>query len=236
MRVRPIDFVHYFTKSLETMHNLFLYSVVFSLGLVSFITCFVAEFKRTKKEDIRWDTERKCYKPGSHAFELGTVAVLCFCLAQIFGNIVVLRNHRTRIKREDGYKFTDLTLPTVLLLLSWLNFVVVVLILSTAISMSRTQPYGEGWLDEDCYLVKDGVFAASGCLAILGLGALTISAIMIKVKKRQQQLVQVVVKEQSQEQTKEEREQSHGDHQTNKSETVIYLVEEASSTADISRI
>jgi hypothetical protein len=30
------------------MHNLFLYSVVFSLGLVSFITCFAAEFKRTQ--------------------------------------------------------------------------------------------------------------------------------------------------------------------------------------------
>lgn len=46
--MRPINFDHLGTKSLETMHNLFLYSVVFSLGLISFITCFVAEFKRTK--------------------------------------------------------------------------------------------------------------------------------------------------------------------------------------------
>ncbi|VYS63237.1 unnamed protein product [Arabidopsis thaliana] len=217
------------------MHNLFLYSVVFSLGLVSFITCFAAEFKRTQKEDIRWDTERNCYVPGSHAFGLGSAAVLCFCLAQIVGNIVVFRNHRTRTKREDGYKITDLTLPTVLLLLSWSNFVVVVLILSTAISMSRAQAYGEGWLDEDCYLVKDGVFAASGCLTILGLGALTISATRIKVKK-QQQLVQVVIKDQNQDQKRSmEEEQNHDEHQTNKSETVIHLVEEVSST-NISRI
>lgn len=98
--------------------------------------------------------------------------------------------------------------------------------------MSRAQPYREGWLEEDCYLVKDGVFAASGCLAILGLGALTISAIKINVNK--QQLVQVVIKDQNQEQTKSK----EGDeHQTNKSETVIYLVEEeASSTTDNSRI
>ncbi|ESQ55437.1 hypothetical protein EUTSA_v10026210mg [Eutrema salsugineum] len=216
------------------MHNLFLYSVVFSLGLVSFITCFVAEFMRTKKEDIRWDTERNCYIPGSHAFGLGTAAVLCFCLAQIVGNIVVFRNHKTRVKRENGYKFTDLTLPTVLLLLSWSNFVVVVLILSTAISMSRAQPYGEGWLEEDCYLVKDGVFAASGCLAIFGLGALIISATKIKVNNKQQLLVQVVIKDQDQEKSKSE--QKHDDHQTNKSETVIYLVEEASSTTDVSRM
>ncbi|CAA7054888.1 unnamed protein product [Microthlaspi erraticum] len=213
------------------MHNIFLYSVVLSLGLVAFITCFTAEFKRTKKEDIRWDTERNCYIPGSHAFGLGSAAVLCFCLAQIVGNVVVFRNHRTRIKREDGYKITDLILPTVLLLFSWFNFVAVVLILSTAISMSRAQPYREGWLGEDCYLVKDGVFAASGCLAILGLGALTISAIKIKVNK--QQLVQVIIKDQNQKQTKSK----EGDeHQTNKSETVIYLVEQASSTTDNSRI
>ncbi|EOA17405.1 hypothetical protein CARUB_v10005707mg [Capsella rubella] len=217
------------------MHNLFLYLVVFSLGLVSFITCFAAEFKRTKKEDIRWDKERNCYVPESHAFGLGSAAVLCFCLAQIVGNIAVLRNHRTRSKREDGYKFTDLSLPTVLLLLSWSNFVVVVLILSTAISMSRAQAYREGWLEGDCYLVKDGVFAASGCLAILGLGALTISATRIKVKK-QQQLVQVLIKDQNQEQKRPIGEgQNHDECQTNKSQTVICLVEEVSST-NISRI
>ncbi|KAL0727500.1 hypothetical protein Bca4012_023593 [Brassica carinata] len=181
------------------MHNHVHYSIVFFLGLVSFITCFVAEFKRTK----------------------------------IVGNLVVFRNHRTRIKREDDYKINNLTLPTVLLILSWSNFVVVVLVLSTAISMSREQPFAEGWFEEDCYLVKDGVFAASGCLAILGLGALTISAIKIKVKKQQQQLVAVVIKDQDQKQTKsEERKQNHDDHQMNKSENVIYFVEEAPSTAD----
>lgn len=103
--------------------------------------------------------------------------------------------------------------------------------------MSRAQAYGEGWLDEDCYLVKDGVFAASGCLAILGLGALTISATRIKLKKQQQQqLVQVVIKDQNQEQRRSmEEEQNHDEHQKNKSETVIHLVEEVSST-NISRI
>ncbi|KAL1224721.1 Protein MODIFYING WALL LIGNIN-2 [Cardamine amara subsp. amara] len=219
------------------MHDLFLYSIVFSLGLVSFITCFAAEFKRSKKEDIRWDRERNCYIPESHAFGLGTAAVLCFCLAQIIGNIIVYRNHRTRIKREDGYKIIDLPLPAVLLLISWSNFVVVVLILSTAISMSRVQAYGEGWLEEDCYLVKDGVFAASGCLAILGLGGLTISANRIKLqKKKQQQLVQVVIKDQEKRRSIEE-EQNHYEHQTKKSsETVIHLVEETSSTTNISRI
>ncbi|CAN8325243.1 unnamed protein product [Cochlearia groenlandica] len=215
------------------MHNHFLYTVVFSLGIVSFITCFTAEFNRTKKEDIRWDKERNCYIPGSHAFGLGLAAIICFCLAQIIGNIVVFQNHKTRIKREDGYKINELTLPTVLLLLSWSNFVVVVLMLSASISMSRTQLYGQGWLVEDCYLVKDGIFAASSCLAILGLGALTISSTYIKLNQHQQPLVQVIIKDQNKEETKTKEDD---EYQTNKSETLIYLVEDFSSTNNISRI
>ncbi|CAH8345685.1 unnamed protein product [Eruca vesicaria subsp. sativa] len=197
----------------------------------SLVEKFKPSYSCLQKEDVRWDTERNCYIPGSHAFWLGTAALLCFCVAQIVGNVAVFRIYRTRTEREDGYKITNLTLPTVLLILSWSNFVVVVLILSTAISMSRAQPFGEGWLEENCYLVKDGVFAASGCLAILGLGALTISATKIKVKKQQQQLVAVVIKDQKQTQS-EERKQNHDDHQMNKSETVIYFVEEAPSTAE----
>lgn len=38
-------------------------------------------------------------------------------------------------------------------------------------SMNREQKYGKGWLNGECYLVKDGLFASSGVLCVSALGA-----------------------------------------------------------------
>ncbi|XP_010529272.1 PREDICTED: uncharacterized protein LOC104806200 [Tarenaya hassleriana] len=208
---------------------IFFHSVVVFLGIASFVSCFTAEFKKPKKEDIRWDGERNCFIPETEAFGLGTAAVLCLGLAQIVGNVVVYIDHRTRHnKTEDGHKAYNLALVRVLLLLSWLSFVVVVLILSTATSMSRRQAYGQGWLDQECYLVKDGIFVASGCLVLLALGALIVAATMIREKKLLDQVNGTLpTKNQEQEEDQIPRKMS---------ETVISIVEEANSTTDISRI
>lgn len=37
--------------------------------------------------------------------------------------------------------------------------------------MSRGQPFGEGWLDGECYLVKDGIYVGSAVLGLLALGS-----------------------------------------------------------------
>ncbi|GKU96011.1 hypothetical protein SLEP1_g9294 [Rubroshorea leprosula] len=33
--------------------------------------------------------------------------------------------------------------------------------------MSREQPYGEGWLDGECYTVRNGVYVGSGMLSLV---------------------------------------------------------------------
>lgn len=48
--------------------------------------------------------------------------------------------------------------------------------ISAATSMSRHQPFGEGWLDGECYLVKDGVYIGSAVLALMASGSILGSA------------------------------------------------------------
>lgn len=61
------------------------------------------------------------------------------------------------------------------------NFAVAVMLISVGASMNREQRYGKGWLNRECYLVKDGVFAASGVLCITSLAAI-LGAFASKVK------------------------------------------------------
>ncbi|KAJ4847352.1 hypothetical protein Tsubulata_005585 [Turnera subulata] len=56
------------------------------------------------------------------------------------------------------------------------GFGVAVIMLSGASSMSRRQGYGEEWLEQDCYLVKDGVYIGAGVLVLLTTAALLSSA------------------------------------------------------------
>lgn len=51
--------------------------------------------------------------------------------------------------------------------------------------MSRKQPYGKGWLDRECYLVKDGVFVDSGGLVLVSSGSIVAAAIVSSQIKTQ---------------------------------------------------
>ena len=46
--------------------------------------------------------------------------------------------------------------------------------------MSRSQPYGKGWLDGKCYLVKDGTYIGSAILVLVTIGSTLGSAITTK--------------------------------------------------------
>lgn len=61
-------------------------------------------------------------------------------------------------------------------------FGVAAILITTATSMSRRQPYGQGWLDRECYLVKDGVFIGSGGLALVSLGSTLVAAFLTRRK------------------------------------------------------
>lgn len=50
--------------------------------------------------------------------------------------------------------------------------------------MSQRQPFGEGWVDGECYLVKDGVFVGSAFLGLLALGS-TLASAAITMRRTQ---------------------------------------------------
>ncbi|KAG6389638.1 hypothetical protein SASPL_151110 [Salvia splendens] len=67
---------------------------------------------------------------------------------------------------------------------SSIAFGVAVVLLSAASSMNQSQAFGEGWLDGECYLVKDGVYIGSAILTLLALGSALGSGI-IAVRKNE---------------------------------------------------
>ncbi|XP_039029994.1 protein MODIFYING WALL LIGNIN-1-like [Hibiscus syriacus] len=137
------------------------YSVVASLGLVSFAACLVAEGKRSK---------------------IGVAATVCLSTAQVIGNVLLCANHRRRPNTRTPKKPA---LTAVLLAFSWISFGVAAILISAATSMSRTQAYGEGWLEGECYLVRDGVYISSGVLSLLAVLTL-LGAASIKITTNQQ--------------------------------------------------
>ncbi|CAL9217006.1 unnamed protein product [Arabidopsis halleri] len=147
---------------------------IFLFGLAAFFLCLLAEFQKAKGKDLKWDGE-SCYLPENHAFGLGIAALVCVSVAQIVGNVVICRGFLKTNK-------TGMTLFCIILVLfSWVNFAVAVILISVGASMNREQRYGKGWLNRECYLVKDGVFAASGFLCVTTLAAI-LGAFAFKVK------------------------------------------------------
>ncbi|PKI57266.1 hypothetical protein CRG98_022363 [Punica granatum] len=133
-------------------------ATVVLLGLTSFVACMAAEIKKAKKKDLKLDG-KLCYLPGSRAFMYGVIALVCLSAAQIIGNLAICKIIWSREKRSSYGKKNPIA-PTVLLVLSWISYGLVILLLTGATSMSRRQGYGKGWLSGECYLVKDEDTAA----------------------------------------------------------------------------
>nr|GLL29615.1 uncharacterized protein LOC109177226 isoform X2 [Ipomoea trifida] len=72
------------------------------------------------------------------------------------------------------------------------SFGVAAILMGTATSMNKSQPLGEGWLDGECYMVKNGVFSASAILIIITVAS-TLASALITTQKRQ--LVEQATKE-----------------------------------------
>ncbi|KAK9144079.1 hypothetical protein Sjap_003982 [Stephania japonica] len=134
-------------------------SVLLLLGFFAFAACIAAELKRAKVKDMRLAAGKLCSLPGSPAFGLGIFAIICVVGAHFIGNLVIcthLRSHQ-HARRSLGITF---------LLLSWVSFVLGLIILGGATSMNRKQHYREGWLKEECYVVKDGVYVGASALLL----------------------------------------------------------------------
>ncbi|XP_047974122.1 protein MODIFYING WALL LIGNIN-2-like [Salvia hispanica] len=135
-----------------------------SIAIVSFALCLAAELKKTKKDDLVFDG-KLCYLPGTVSFELGIAALICLSINQVAGSLFIYRKFSPR--KKGGY----FTVTRTLLVFSWIGFGVAVVLLSAASSMNQSQAFGEGWLDGECYLVKDGVYIGSAILTLLALGS-----------------------------------------------------------------
>uniref|UniRef100_A0A5B7BPX6 Uncharacterized protein n=1 Tax=Davidia involucrata TaxID=16924 RepID=A0A5B7BPX6_DAVIN len=150
-------------------------SIVVILGLVSFTFCIASEFKRSKKKDLKLDG-KLCYLPGSHAFGFGMAALICLLVAQIIGNLIICRNFCSGEKRSSNRAKEQTVVASALAVLSWISFGIAVILIGAATSMNRRQPYGTGWLDCECYIVKDGVYFGSGILVLVAVGSTLILA------------------------------------------------------------
>ncbi|KAK1403037.1 protein MODIFYING WALL LIGNIN-1 [Heracleum sosnowskyi] len=151
---------------------------VILIALLSFALCIAAEFKKSKKKDIRLDG-RLCYIPKSDAYGLGISALVCLFAAQILTNFFICkkfwfgrdRNSSSTISSSSSSckpRFSGISI--LLLSVSWISFVISAILVSAATSMSQSQPFGDGWLDGECYIVKDGVYIGSGILALFAVG------------------------------------------------------------------
>ncbi|XP_054823342.1 protein MODIFYING WALL LIGNIN-1-like [Prosopis cineraria] len=160
------------------------YIIIISLffGLISFISCILAEFKRNKKEDLRWNG-KSCFMPTSAAFGFGVAALVSFFFAQMIGNSAFLRNSCSGGKRNVCCKIP--VIAKVLLLISWLSWGVAVIMLIAATSMSRRQPYGEGWLNGECYIVRGGTYVGSAILILVAMASCITASLLSTAKTTQ---------------------------------------------------
>ncbi|ERM94772.1 uncharacterized protein LOC18422679 [Amborella trichopoda] len=144
-------------------------SVVSFLGLIAIAACLAAEFRKNKVKDLKLDVNL-CFLPESPVFGLGIAASICLSLIQIIvGSIIAFKCCSKRM--EFDAKSQKLCFTVALFLLSWVSYAFGVVLLSVGTSMSRQQEYGKGWLDGECYIVKDGVFAGAASLAFVTLTA-----------------------------------------------------------------
>jgi len=63
-------------------------------------------------------------------------------------------------------------------MLGRVGFGIAVILLIAATSMSKRQPYGEGWLNGECYLIKKGTYAGLAVLILVTVGSLIGSALL----------------------------------------------------------
>lgn len=163
-----------------------LFTFIIALGLVSISLCIAAEFKKTKKKDLRFDG-KLCYLPGSVAFELGIGALICLIMAQVIGNLLICSTIFFSTDHPNSSKAKKKpTINGLICVLSWMSFVMAIILIGTGSSMSKSQPLGEGWLDGECYTVKDGVYIISAILVLVTL-SLTLGSLILKIKKKNQE-------------------------------------------------
>ncbi|KAL9242613.1 hypothetical protein vseg_016599 [Gypsophila vaccaria] len=167
---------HYYTYTL-------IFSLVFAISIPSFVFCILAEFKKSKVEDVKL-YGKWCELPRSEAFGFGMAALICSSIAQIVGNLIILVGFCLNMRESKSFCWTKrVIIACVFTAVSWISFAISVTLLITASSMNKEQPYGKGWLNGECYIVKDGVFIGAAILVLVSLGCTLVSCVIILSNK-----------------------------------------------------
>ncbi|CAL9155798.1 protein MODIFYING WALL LIGNIN-1-like [Musa acuminata AAA Group] len=136
-------------------------TIVALLGVVAFSCCVAAEFERVKVKDMRLDGSL-CSLPRSSAFGLGIAALVCLSIAQVIGTTM----GGSRICSIKAAASSSRIASIALLCLAWIIYALASIILAIASSMDGGQSYGKGWMNGDCYIVHDGVYAGAAVMVV----------------------------------------------------------------------
>ncbi|CAL9132095.1 unnamed protein product [Musa textilis] len=136
-------------------------TVVALLGIVAFSCCVAAEFEKVKVKDKRLDGSL-CSLPRSSAFGLGIAALVCLSIAQVIGTTM----GGNRICSIKAAASSSRIASVALLFVAWVLYGLASIILAIASSMDGGQSYGKGWMNGDCYVVHDGVYAGAAAMVV----------------------------------------------------------------------
>lgn len=138
--------------------------VIGFLGLLAVATGVAAELTRNKDSDVSYE-EGGCSLPSSPALALGTTAALSLLLAQLTANAI----GGCVCWARDLHNIPTCNRLTamILLLFSWMTFAIAIYLFVAGSSMNERQPHNKPWLDNDCYVVKPGVFSWAAALSFL---------------------------------------------------------------------
>ncbi|CAD5164479.1 protein MODIFYING WALL LIGNIN-1 isoform X2 [Musa acuminata AAA Group] len=136
-------------------------TIVALLGVVAFSCCVAAEFEKVKVKDMRLDGSL-CSLPRSSAFGLGIAALVCLSIAQVIGTTM----GGSRICSIKAAASSSRIASIALLCLAWIIYALASIILAIASSMDGGQSYGKGWMNGDCYIVHDGVYAGAAVMVV----------------------------------------------------------------------
>ncbi|KAK9079939.1 hypothetical protein SSX86_001614 [Deinandra increscens subsp. villosa] len=159
-----------------TIYYLVVTTIIVSLSIASFALCIICELKKSKKKELRVDGEL-CYLPQSQAYGHGVAASICSSIAQILGTALFIFCRRSGSR--DFKSASKTSFASILLLLSWVSFMIMIILTGTATSMNRRQAFGQGWVDGECYLAKNGVYSGSGTLVLVAMTSTLLSCYLM---------------------------------------------------------
>lgn len=137
-----------------------------ALGLLSAALGFAAEGKKFKQSEV--DVRNNvCRYPASPAFALGNTGALTLLMALIIinassGCYCCYRRHSRRC---------ECNVALICFVFSWITFVPAFLLLLGAAALNNQQSMDGSsmYFDDNCYVVKSGVFAGAACLSFISV-------------------------------------------------------------------